>query len=406
MHFRFRLSLFFLLFFGTSYAVGVKDEDIQSLRDWISSKRMITVREMGGQLSISGNVHAEMQSCTAVRNGIAQRGRGTGFPNNLFDVEFNLLVDYRTDNTWLAARLRFDNDAGSFNDLFGTGTDNRMKVDRAYWGYRVMDSNRHTMDVNVGRIGVISSFFDSRIEFGSNFDGVSFKDAYAIDNVGDLYYQLGIFIVNEKKTQFAYLGEAGILNIANTGFYTKYSIINWDTKEMDKIPPQFDFIVSQTLFAYKWIPQRLDRPVVIYSAALYNHRARPLSVTGYKRANWGGYLGFSIGALKLAGDWAFDANYQVLQAQCVPDFDVQGVGLRSTGGVNFYYTRRAGKLTLNTQSIAEGNVNYRGFELTAQYLISNNLNLWQGWRQSITLDKSIGPFRKYKQYEVDFIYSF
>jgi hypothetical protein len=31
--------------------------------------------------------------------------------------------------------------------------------------------------------------------------------------------------------------------------------------------------------------------------------------------------------------------------------------------------------------------------------------MWQQWKQSITLDNDIGPFRRYKQYEVDFIYS-
>jgi len=39
-------------------ADDVGDEDIQALRDWINSKRMITVRELGGQLSISGAICA------------------------------------------------------------------------------------------------------------------------------------------------------------------------------------------------------------------------------------------------------------------------------------------------------------------------------------------------------------
>jgi len=399
-------TCFFFSFLSVSYAVDVKDEDIQALRDWIGTKRMVTVREMGGQLSISGDVHAEFQSSTAVKNGIAQRGRGSSIPSNAYDVEFNLLIDYRTEDTWLSVRVRFDNDAGIVGESIGTGTNNKIKIDRAYWGYRVIDLNHHAMDIDVGRKGSISSFFDSRIEFGSNFDGINFKDAYSVDDVGDLYYQLGIFIVNEKQAQFAYLGEAGILNIANTGFYTKYSLINWDTKTASRIPARFHFIVSQWLVAYKWIPQRLDRPVVIYTAALYNHRARPLAITGYRRENWGGYLGFSIGSLKLSGDWALDANYQVLQAQCVPDFDVQGVGMGGVGNVSFYYTKNGRSLILNSQELAEGNVNYRGFELTLQYLISNNLNLWQSWRQSITLDNDIGPHRKYKQYEIDLIYSF
>lgn len=410
-----RITLLGLAILLTSamHGADIEEEDMQSLRDWINSKRMITVRELGGQLSISGDVHAELQSTSVVKNGKAQRGRGTGEPNNRYDVEFNLVVDYRTDRSWLSSRLRFDNDAGLLNDQFGSGKSDKLKLERAYWGYRLIDGDRHTMDIDVGRRGPMVSMFDSRLQFNSIFDGISLKDSYAVDNVGDIYYQIGAFMVNEKKDQAAYVGEAGILNIANTGFYTKYSLIDWDTKRVHKCRPQFHFIISQMTLGYKWIPQSLDRPVTIYLAGLYNHRARPvkfffdddssLNVTHGKKANYGGYLGFSIGALKQAGDWAFDANYQVLAAQCVPDLDVSGIGMGSDSKQGFYWNKGA-KVT--TKSDIEGNVNYRGFELTFQYLISNNLNLWQQWRQSITLDKDIGPFRRYKQYEIDFIYSF
>ena len=409
------------LFTTAVYGVDIEEQDLQSLRDWINSKRMITVKELGGQLSISGDVHAEMQASSATKNGIAQRGHGTGTPNNQYDVEFNLMVDYRTERSWLAARLRFDEDAGIFNDNFGSGKSDKLKLERAYWGYRLVDGDRHTMDLEVGRRGPLTLMFDTKVQFLSNFDGVSFKDSYAVDNVGDLYYQLGAFIVNEKKDQAAYVGEAGILNLANTGFYTKYSLIDWNTKEhITKCPPQFRFIVSQLLLGYKWIPQILDRPVVIYAAGLYNHRARPfkfgfekgeggkpdlpaVNVTHGRKANYGGYLGFTVGALKLAGDWVFDANYQVVAAQCIPDFDVSGIGMGSKSDHGFYFS---GTKRVTDEDNIEGNVNYRGFELTLQYLISNNLNLFQQWRQSITLDDHIGPFRRFKQYEVDFIYSF
>jgi hypothetical protein len=392
-----------VLMTGVLQAVDMEEQDIQSLRDWINSKRMITVRELGGQLSISGDVHAEMQVTSLVKDGVAQRGRGTGRPNNMYDVEFNLLIDYRTERSWLSSRLRFDNDAGLLNDDVGSGRSDKIKLERAYWGYRLLDGDRHTMDIDIGRRGPMVGIFDSKLQFLSNFDGVAFKDSYAVDGVGDLYYQLGAFIVNEKKDQGGYIGEMGILNIAGTGFYTKYSLVDWDTKDKHQAAAQFKFIISQLILGYKWIPQLLDRPVVIYTAGLYNHRAKPTRFTNDEKVNYGGYLGFSVGALKLAGDWAFDANYQVLAAQCIPDFDVSGIGIGARTEDGFYIQN--GK-EITSKSQAQGNVNYRGFELTLQYLISNNLNLWQQWKQSITLDNSIGPHRRYKQYEVDFIYSF
>ena len=286
---RFVLLSSAVLLSGIAHAADMQDEDIQALRDWINSKRMITVRELGGQLSISGEVRAEMQAISATNNGKAERGRGTGKSNNDYDVEFNLSIDYRTENTWSAARIKFDNDAGTFVEHYGSGTKDKIRVDKAYFGYRVIDRDRHTADVEVGRRAMYL-IFDSKLQFLSNFDGVNFKDSYAVDKVGDLYYQLGAFIVNEKKDQAAYVGELGILNAANTGFYTKYSLIDWDTKQVDKVPEEFHFIVSQLLLGYKFIPQPWDKVVNFYLGGLYNHRARSLKITNFQRANYGAYL--------------------------------------------------------------------------------------------------------------------
>ncbi len=403
---RFALLSSAVFFTGMVHAADVDNGDIQALRDWINSKRMITVRELGGQLSISGEVRAEMQAISATTNGVAERGRGTGRSNNDYDVEFNLGIDYRTENTWSAARIKFDNDAGLIHDHFGGGTNTKIKVDKAYFGYRVIDGDRHTADIEVGRRGMFL-IFDSKLQFGSNFDGVNFKDSYAVEKVGDLYYQLGAFIVCEKKDQAAYVGELGILNVANTGFYTKYALIDWDTKQVDKVPTEFHFIVSQLLLGYKFIPQPWDKVVNFYLGGLYNHRAQPHKITYHRKANFGGYLGFSVGQIKKAGDWNFEANYQVLAAQAVPSFDVSGIGMGARKGHNFYYEEKHDKIIpTHDRHKAEGNVNYRGFRLVMQYMLTNNLNLFQEWSQSITLDDHIGPFRRYKQYEVELIYAF
>lgn len=391
----------------SSLHAEVTDEDIESLRDWINSQRMVTVKELGGALAISGDVRAEMQSVNEIVKGKAQRGRDseTKKPSTVYDIELNLALDYRTDWTWASARMRFDNDAGIVNDFFGSGTNNKIKVDRAYFGVRIYDHDRHTMDVEVGRRPMFYPF-DSRLEFGSNFDGVTLKDSYAFDKVGDFYYQLGAFLVNEKVDQAAYVGEIGLLNIARTGFYTKYSLIDWDTKKLHKVPEQMYFIVSQLLLGYKFVSQPIDKIVNIYLAGLYNHRAEHLEITRGKRSNFGGYLGFTVGQLKQRGDWSLDTNYQVLAAQCVPDFDTNGIGTGNANDYSFYYHKEDGDLVKNTHKDAQGNVNYRGFEVTLQYMLTNNLNLFQQWKQSITLDRFIGPFHKYKQYEAEFIYSF
>jgi hypothetical protein len=388
----------------------IDQKDINAVREWINTKRQVTVRELGGALSISGEVRTEFQSTAEVLNGIKQRGHGGAvlmkdgdpFPTNSFDIEVNLMLDYRTDNSWGSIKLEFDNDAGIFS-----GTFNKLKLERAYWGVRVIEGDTYNFDTEAGRRRM-SSIVDSKLEFNSFFDGLWFRYDQSYDPFGDLYVHAGVFVINENKNQFGYLGEIGILNVGGTGFYTKYSLIDWDTKNFhNKIRNErFDFIVSQLLFGYKFLPARLKKIVVVYLAGLWNSAAHKLKITNYKRANWGAYVGFSIGELRKKGDWAFDINYQVLAAQCIPDFDVQGIGLGNVANAGFYTVDKDGEGGPTTRATAGGNVNYRGFQMTLDYLLTNQLNLQQSWQQSITLDDAIGPFHRYKQYEIEFIYGF
>src|ERR1700722_15894065 len=107
--------------------------EIQALREWINTKRQVTVKEKGGSLAISGEVRSEMQAAYERVGGKSQRGSNTpfGIPHELFDVEVNVMLDYRTDRSWASVKLEFDNDAGIFS-----GTLNRLKLERAYFGVR------------------------------------------------------------------------------------------------------------------------------------------------------------------------------------------------------------------------------------------------------------------------------
>lgn len=384
-------------------------KDINAVREWINTKRQVTVREMGGALSLSGEVRTEFQSTAETLNGIKQRGHGGAIlkdghplPQNGFDVAVNIMLDYRADLSWGSIRLEFDNDAGIFS-----GTLNKLKVTRAYWGVRVVNLDETTCDIEVGRRRM-SSIVDSKLEFGNNFDGAWFRFDQKYDPFGDFYIHAGIFIINENKNQFGYLGELGILNIAGTGLYTKYSLIDWNTKNQHNSTQnlRFDYLVNQLIIGYKFLPEKLQKIIQIYSGGLINANAHETALTHYTKQNWGAYVGFSIGEIKKKGDWAFDMNYQLLAAQAVPDFDVLGIGLGNAANAGFYTANQDGTGGFNTSKTAGGNVNYRGFQMTLDYLLSNQLNVQQSWQQSVTLDKSIGPFHRYKQYEIEFIYGF
>jgi hypothetical protein len=391
------------------HASDIDQKDVNAVREWINAKRQVTVRELGGALSISGEVRTEMQSTAEVRNGVKQRGRGgprvregQPLPQNTYDIEVNIMLDYRTDASWGSIKLEFDNDAGIIS-----GSLNKIKLERAYWGVRAVEGDTFYFDIEAGRRRM-STIVDSKIEFDGFFDGLWLKYDQSYDAIGDLFLHAGVFIIDENKSQYGYLGEIGIYNIGGTGLYSKYSLIDWDTKNLhNKVANlRYDFVVSQLLIGYRFLPARLQKVVQIYLAGLWNSDAHRTKLTHHKRANWGGYLGVSIGEIKKKGDWAFDINYQVLAAQCVPDFNVQGIGLGNSNDSGFFTTNIKGTGDPTVRKNAGGNVNYRGFQMTLDYLLTNQLNLQQSWQQSITLDDSIGPFRRFKQYEIEFIYGF
>ncbi len=380
------------------------DEDMDALRKWIREKRLVTVREIGGDLSLSGQVRFEFQMASEERNGIRQRGHNaaTNLPARGYDVEVNLLLDYRTDRTWAAARLKYDNNMGT-----QTGTVNRIALDKAYLGGRIIDGNTFSFDAEVGR-RFLGSAFDSKVEFGSIFDGILLRFSKATPNIGDFYTNVGALIVNENKDHYAFVTELGFLRLFNTGTYLKLSYIDWK-KSFKKNPRdlRFNFRVSQLQLGYQSTPAWLgNRVLKLYSAVLYNDAADKLPLTNFDRENFAWYAGFSIGRIKRIGDWALDTNFQWVQAQAIPDFDVSGIGRGNAANVGTYTTNinGSGAPTTNRNSVGKGN--YYGWTLETLYAFTNNLTVLQNLQLSWTLDRDIGPNLKYKKAELEFIYAF
>ncbi|MCB1085169.1 MAG: hypothetical protein KDK60_03610 [Chlamydiia bacterium] len=384
---------------------GLEQRDIEALRDWINTKRQVTVKERGGNLSISGEVRAELQSTNEKKNGIKQRGSGGQVKHTAmraWDVEVNLMLDYRTDRTWATIKIEFDNNAGTVG-----GTFDRLSVERAFLGGRIVNGLTYTMDLEIGRRS-LGYTFDSRIEFGSFMDGVLYKYSQALENVGDLYFNGGPFLVDESLDQYAYVGELGLLNIAKTGLYSKISAVYWDTKHTDKKARNeaFRFLPIQWTLGYKFIPNFLDKIVTVYGAGLYNPRAHGTVVSNGKRKAWAWYAGFSIGELRKKWDWSFDINYQWVQMQAIPDFDGSGIGRGNAAKTGLYSSRTKGEGTALAAGQGVGAGNYKGVAVELLFLLTNNITIYQAWRQSVNEDASILPTFSYKQYEFEIIYGF
>jgi len=216
-------------------------------------------------------------------------------------------------------------------------------------------------------------------------------------------------VINERSDHFGYVGEIGLLNIAGTGFYSKLSVIDWDTKSYRKkfIENRFRFLISQLTAGYRFKIESINKLGLFYSAWLWNYAAKRIDLSDDKRANWAWYVGLSMGQLRKQWDWAFDVNYQIVLAQAVPDFDCSGITLGNANRSGFY-TKKIKSLKgegASTPKTAAGRTNYRGFSIRFDLLLTDKLDIQQSYMQAISFDSDIGPFRTYKQYELEFIYS-
>ena len=402
------LSLMFVSCFSRENDFGGKQEepDMDALKKWIQNKRLVTVKEIGGDLSVSGEVRTEMQGTHEEKNGIKQRGShgATRRPSIAYDVEFNLMMDYRSERSWASVKIEFDNDMGTVS-----GTVNKLALERAYLGGRIIPGETFILDAELGRRNLFN-IYDSKIEFSSIFDGLLIKLNKSFESIGNFYLNSGVFIVNDRKNHYGYVSELGMLRVGNTGAYIKYSIIDWKKHYSDKHPLEnlaFNYINSQLILGFQGeIPKWKKKFLKVYFGGLLNHAAKKIKLTKNRRENWGTFFGVSLGELRKKGDWALDTNYQIVCAQAVPDFDSAGIKRGNAQGIGLYSYGRYGRGHATTNKTAVGECNFRGWIIEFLYGFTNNLTMLQNFQISRTLNCDIGPLIRYYQYEMEFIYAF
>lgn len=420
----------------TQFAEKQNENDMEALRRWLNDKRMVSLRELGGDLSLSGEVRVEFQDLNQVNDGIQQRGANgeTGKPALAWDVEVNLMLDYRTDYTWSAVKLEFDNDMGT-----RSGTVDHIKLEKAYLGGRFISGDTFTWDGELGR-RYFSNVFDSKIEFGSFFDGALFRLSKAFISIGDFYFNPGAFLVDDKTNHYGCIGELGMLRIGNIGLGAKYSVIDWKKHFANPLKnDRYNYVVQQFLLFYQFNPTWIGKRLIkFYAAGLSNLIANDLvlpdrypqvgdpgvivnengnaaipkespayiSTTSFGKQNWAWYAGVAIGQIKKQGDFALEIDYQWVQAQAVPEYDFNGIGRGNAAKVGLITTDLDGAGNYQIAPNAVGVGNYQGFEIDLLYAFTNNLSVEENFKWSTTLDKQLGPNIYYKAFEVEFIYAF
>ena len=405
-----RFILFFTVLLTTvafaqddSFQGRQEDPDMEALRKWVRQKRLVTVKEIGGDLSISGEVRTEMEAFSEKKAGIKQRGPNgaTDLPNYAYDVQFNLMLDYHAHRTWASAKLEFDNDCGMIS-----GSMDHLALARAYMGGRLYDGETASFDLEIGR-RFLGNVFDSKIEFSSLYDGVLAKYSNAYEIAGDFYINAGAFLIDDRINHYGFVGEVGMLRIATTGLYVKYSIIDWK-KNFSNLSKRmrYNYIVSQAILGYQFNVEKWDKFLKFYMSGLINTSATPVSMTDDQKANLGGYIGISLGQVRKQGDWAFDLNFQVVEAQAIPEFDEGGIKRGNAARVGLYTENLDGTGAATTKENAVGSCNYKGVQIDLLYAITSNLTLLESFQMSSTLNHDIGPDLDYKRFKAELIYAF
>ncbi|NGX56521.1 MAG: hypothetical protein K1060chlam5_00764 [Candidatus Anoxychlamydiales bacterium] len=394
----------------------LEDPDMEALRKWIREKRMITIKELGGDLSLSGEVRVEMQGFNEKKNGIDQRGKNspTTKPDYALDVEVNIILDYHNDRTWGVVKLEYDNDMGVIS-----GSTGRIALEKGYFGARLIDGETFNLDGEIGRRN-LGNVFDSKVQYATLFDGGLLKFNKAWESIGNFYTNVAAFLIDDFYNHYGEIIELGMLHIGNTGFYLKTSFINWkkhysksdisDSNEKKAKNLRYDFAISQLILGYQGAIGKDKKYLKVYLGGLVNYFAKRLpfdNTLNNNKYRYAFYVGTSYGRVLKAGDWALDMNFQYVMPQAVPEYDSGGIGLGNATGTGFYTQRTNGTGNLITdRNLAVGRTNYKGFSFEFLYAISNNLTLLQNFQISNKQTNKVGPKMNYKKYEMEFIFAF
>lgn len=458
---------------GDAFNQDLNERDFTALREYISTKRNVELKEKINNLKISGDIRSEwrhlaergIRPITIPGEGVfsqdlflandgfkSLRGKGkvdpytinSGIPlglpisKNDFDVEFNLYFKYEYGRAYAVAHLQFDNACGvsdngwlNFDEdpagYHGSGSSREINLKRAYWGYNIYEGCGTRFDVEVGR-HKLYDIFESEVQFGSRMDGIALYYSASHEGIGEWYWTLAGWVVDERVNHLVYGTEVGFMNIMDQGFDVQYSFVNWNKYGRNRFfvrnPNGFRFQTSQLTLTYHLNPEWLcGKYAEIFGAVLYNSDGRhtgnrfigvenevelpngdiisefeimEVPVPHHRKKNrdrWGWYVGFLIGKVKKEGDWSLEVQYQYISAYVFPDNDENGIGRGNVLEESLTYQQRS-------------NVNYKGWKFQGLYALTDNLTIDSKLEFTRAVNKTIGGPHHYSSFEIEAIYAF
>ena len=402
------LALIFLTS-GSLSAIDHRQRDYEAVQEFVNSKRTIPLADKMPYIKFSGSVRADVIRRQEKADGQNLRGPNKGFNWWDFDTEFNFKMDYKCGKTYGKLRLQSFNPMGveawiqpcstDPQGLHGSGRCNDICLRDAWFGYKLCENDCYDVKFEVGRRRLYS-LFDSRIQFNERFDGAVLRTTKHIGPRSDFYLYLSAFVVDFRVNHYSYAGETGVYNILDSNIDLKYSLIHWKKNGRNRCgtesPAGSQFLNSQFTAAYVFDPGLFFcERAKFYGAFEINTAAKKREITNNEKENIGWYIGFIAGDedLRDAGDWAFDINYQYVQAQAVPDRDARGIKRGNVRRETLYADGR-------------GNNNFKGMHIEFVYAFSPCFSIDTMYQFSHEIEKRIGGTHSYSKYEIDFIYSF
>lgn len=397
-------------------------------------------------LLISGDVRGDWRHKNetikgeSLLGGNAVDSRGVRRGRNKFCIQVNFRIDYDVEKSWAVLHLQYDNKAGLDDELgcsdtnakgvptcyckelFGSGECGDICMKQAYFGYSLCKWKESEFYVEVGRRHLYD-VFDSRVQFLSRFDGILFGYDGSWKDVFDTYARLAGFVVDFRSNHFAWITELGALNIYNYGLDLKYSFIDWrknghnrcseevsgckendpckkkKTKGFkcgDRDPPGSKFMVSQwtAIYNLKKDATFLCLPTRFFGAFLLNHdNPEDRCFVGKQNKAW--YAGIRLGELKNADSWAFQVQYQYVEAFSVPDLDMAGIG---NGNVFDDLILTDGR----------GNTNFKGWRFDSIYAFTDEIMISARYEWSTEIERKLfnGGRHYFNQIKVEMLYVF
>ncbi len=398
----------------------VNQKDLWAIRNWLKSKR-VALNAKGGDLSIAGDVKAEWRNVTEKLASINLTGGPQspgGWSNNLYLVDFRLYFDYKADKTWASVKLEFNDAAGMFG-----GQANQLALNRANMGYHFYDDGTMKLEALVGRQRGYD-LYDSELQFNATLDGFTGAYSVSLESLAECSLRGGGYIVDAVYDQAVWIIQAGLYDILDTGLYAEYAFTDWHKQNRGNTiitnsssgavvtvgPQKWDFMINQFILGYTFDPDLFRRDVRLFGGILWNADASPLVVEQLSlgrikgdRQNMAGWVALQVGSVEKAGDWAFQAQWQVAQALSVPDYDVAGIGTgNSTNSALFGFNSFSKAVNFPKN----GNANFNGWELDLLYSVSNELVLEARLQRALSANNNIGFPLNYTNFVLEAVYGF